>query len=42
MINYELRIKNDILQEKSYTFALRIIKVYQYLWTEQNGVRLEN
>ncbi len=35
--NYELGImkKDNVVQEKSYAFAIRIVKVYQYLCAEK-------
>ena len=36
MINYELRMKENIIQDKSYKFALRIIKLFIYLKEEKN------
>ena len=29
-------MKNNVLKDKSYAFALRVVKLYKYLTTEQN------
>ena len=33
--NYELRMKRNVVQEKSYAFALRIVKIYRWLCEEE-------
>lgn len=36
MINYEMTMKtNNIVQDKSYAFAFRIVKLYKYLCDEK-------
>jgi len=35
IINYELEMKENIIQIKSYAFALRIINLYKYLTNEK-------
>ena len=39
MINYEM-MKNNIVQEKSYQFAVRIVKLYKYLCDEKKEYTL--
>ncbi len=36
MTNYKFRMKENIIQEKSYKFALRIIKLFLYLKDQKN------